>query len=202
MYIESNRLIIRDFNKNDIDSLYKIKMDPQVLKYAPDFLDVNISKEDTINYINNFNEIENKADIVTWRCYAIELKETNTVVGCLCFCKEDMLFEFELGWMMLGEYTKKGYSSEAAIAFSEYFCKKYNIDYLIAVMDVDNLASLRSAEKAGFKLFEKRTVYDYSYNRYGDDYFYLRRYYSKTNIKDKYYGDSLYEGRSVKKYND
>ncbi len=198
MYIETKRLIVRDFNENDVNALYRIKTDEQVLKFAPDFLEVELDTADTINHINHFNQLENDGDIDTWRCYAIEHKQTREVMGCLCFCKEDMLFEYELGWMMIGDYTKNGYASEAAEAFAEWFCWKYGIDYLIAVMDVDNTASFRSAEKAGFKLFEKRTVYDYSYNRYGDDYYYLRRYSSKCTLADKFYGDSPYEGRSVK----
>lgn len=198
MYIDTKRLIIRDFNENDVNALYRIKTDDQVLKFAPDFLEVKLDPADTINHINHFNQLENDANIDAWRCYAIEHKQTHEVMGCLCFCKSDMLFEYELGWMMIGAYTKNGYASEAAEAFAEWFCGKYNVDYLIAVMDVDNPASFRSAEKAGFKLFEKRTVYDYSYNRYGDDYYYLRRYYSKCTLADKFYGDSPYEGRSVK----
>lgn len=174
MYIETKRLIIRDFKENDVNVLYRIKTDEQVLKFAPDFLEVDLDPADTINHINHFNQLENDGDIDTWRCYAIEHKQTREVMGCLCFCKEDMLFEYELGWMMIGDYTMNGYASEAAEAFAEWFCEKHGVDYLIAVMDVDNAASFRSAEKAGFKLFEKRTVYDYSYNRYGDDYYYLR----------------------------
>lgn len=198
MYIETKRLIIRDFNENDVNALYRIKTDDQVLKYAPDFLELDLDPTDTIKHINHFKQLENNGDIDTWRCYAIENMQIHEVMGCLCFCKEDMLFEYELGWMMIGEFTKNGYASEAAEAYAEWFCKKYCVDYLIAVMDVDNPASFRSAEKAGFKLFEKRTVYDYSYNRYGDDYYYLRRYYSKCNIVDRFYGDSPYYGRSVK----
>lgn len=200
MYIETARLIIRDFRENDADALYRIKTDPQVLKFAPDFLEVELQPDDVAEYIRIFNRIDTDGDLNTWRCYAIEHKQTHKVMGCLCFCKEDLLFEYELGWMMIGEYTKNGYASEAASAFAEYFCKKHGVDYLIAVMDVDNPASFRSAEKAGFKLFEKRTVYDYSYNRYGDDYYYLRRYYSGCTLADQFYGDSPYEGRSVKEY--
>lgn len=42
----------------------------------------------------------------------------------------------------------------------------------------------------GMFRFEKRTVYDYHYNRYADDYFYFRRYWSGCTLKDRYYGDS------------
>ena len=108
-----------------------------------------------------------------------------------------LLHEYDLGWMMISSYTGKGYASEAAEAFAEYFCRTHNVDYLTAVMDVDNPASRRTAEKSGFRLFEKRTVYDYHYNRYCDDYYYFRRYWSGCTLKDRYYGDSPYSGRST-----
>ena len=94
MYIETKRLIVRDFNENDVNALYRIKNDEQVLKFAPDFLEVKLDPADTINHINHFNQLENDGDIDTWRCYAIEHKQTHEVMGCLCFCKEDMLFEY------------------------------------------------------------------------------------------------------------
>ena len=115
----------------------------------------------------------------------------------LSFCKQKMLHEYDLGWMMISAYTGKGYASEAAEAFAEDFCRAHGVDYLTVVMDTDNPASRRTAEKSGFRLFEKRTVYDYHYNRYCDDYYYFRRYWSGCTLKDRYYGDSPYYGRST-----
>ena len=48
---------------------------------------------------------------------------------------------------MLKKHTRKGYASEAAQAYAEYFCAAYGVDYLIVVMDVDNPVSYRTAEK-------------------------------------------------------
>ena len=195
--IETNRLIIRTFRDDDADALYRIKTDPQVKEFCPDFLDVDAKREDMSSYIREFHRIEDTCDNDTWRCYAIENKETGVVMGVLTFSKQQMLHEYELGWMMIGEYTGKGYASEAAEAFAEDFCRTHKVDYLIVVMDVDNPASRRTAEKSGFRLFEKRTIYDYHYSRYCDDYFYFRRYWSGCTLKDRYYGDSPYYGRST-----
>ena len=197
MRIESARLIVRPFREEDADALYRIKTDPQVMEFCPDFLDVDAKRADMHSYIHSFQSLEDVGDTDTWRCYAIENKENGVVVGALTFSKQKMLHEYELGWMMIGEYTRKNYASEAAEAFAEVFCRTHGIDYLIAVMDVDNPASRRTAEKSGFRLFEKRTVYDYHNNRYCDDYFYFRRYWSGSVLKDRYYGDSPYYGRSA-----
>ncbi|MBP3704213.1 MAG: GNAT family N-acetyltransferase [Clostridia bacterium] len=197
MFIETERLIVRTCRAEDAAALYRIKMDPQVVEYCPDFLERNTGEEDIRGFIENFIRMEAQGDIDSWRCYAIENRETGAVMGCVTFSKNAMLHEYELGWMMLSQYTKKGYASEAAQAFAEYFCAAYGVDYLIVVMDVDNPASYHAAEKCGFKLFEKRMVYDYHYNRYGDDYYYFRRYAAGCTLREKYYGDVPYTGRGA-----
>ncbi len=197
MIIETGRLIVRTFREEDTDALYSIKTDPRVKEFCPDFLDVNTERADILDYIRTFQKTEERGDTDTWRCYAIESRETGKVMGALSFCKQKMLHEYDLGWMMISAYTGKGYASEAAEAFAEDFCRAHGVDYLTVVMDTDNPASRRTAEKSGFRLFEKRTVYDYHYNRYCDDYYYFRRYWSGCTLKDRYYGDSPYYGRST-----
>jgi ribosomal-protein-alanine N-acetyltransferase len=195
MYIETERLIIRTFEERDAEALYRVKTDPQVREYIPDFLDVEVEPSQIVEYIRKFRRMEEENDFDTWRCYALERKEDGNFVGCLSFGKSEMLFEYELGWMMIGEYTGNSYAAEAAEVFAEDFCKNHGAEYLIVIMDVDNPASYRTAEKSGFKLFEKRTVYDYHYNRYCDDYYYFRRYFSGCQLRQKYYGDIPYTGR-------
>ena len=195
MNIETNNLIIRYFTEQDIDALYNIKYDKWVMEFIPTYLERNVTKEKIKEYITLFNLYEDTQNYKSKRKYAIENKKTNEVMGSISFGMNDLLHEYELGWQMIEQYCKKGYASEAAVAFSEYFCENNNVDYLIAVMDVDNPASYRTALKSGFKLFEKRTVYDYTYNRYCDDYYYFRRYYSKTSLTNQFYGDTVYDGR-------
>ena len=195
MHIETARLVVRSFSPADADALYRIKTDPKMLEYIPDFLRRGAVPGDMKDYIAQFNRIEEEGDTDTWRCYAIEEKASGSVVGCLSFGKSALLFEYELGWEMNGMYSGNGYAAEAAGAFAEFFCAAHSTPYLIAIMDVDNPASFRTAEKAGFKLFEKRTVYDGHCGKYFDDYYYFRRYHSGCTLKEKFYGDVPYDGR-------
>ncbi len=197
MQIETNRLLIRSFKEEDADALYMIKVAPRVMEFCPDFLDIGVRRGDIQTYIQKFQEIEIAGDIEKWRCYAIEHKDSRNVVGVITFCKHDLLHEYNMGWMMNEEYTGKGYASEAAEAFAEDFCRIHRVPYITAIMDIDNPASYRVAEKSGFQLFEKRTVYDHYYERYTDDYFYFRRYWTGCNIKNRYHGDIPYNGRST-----
>ena len=166
MFIETGRLVVRTFREEDVLALYQIAYDPDVLEYCPDLLKRDVTEAEVLEFIQDFIRMDDENDIDTWRAYAIENRETGEVMGCVTFSKNSMLNEYEIGWMMLKRYTKKGYASEAAQAYAEYFCAAYGVEYLIVVMDVDNPASYKAAEKCGFKLFEKRTVYDYHYNRY------------------------------------
>lgn len=195
MRIETKRLILRDFAEMDADALFELKYDPQVVEYIPDFLERDVTREQIPAYIEKFRALEAAGETESWRIYAIELKQTGEVVGSLSFGENSLLHEYGLGWQMLSRHTKNGYASEAVEAFAEHFCARNGVDYLIAVMDTDNPASYRTAEKSGFRLFEKRTVFDWSYNRYGDDYYYLRRYVSSSALSEKFYGDVPYEGR-------
>ncbi|MBP3292453.1 MAG: GNAT family N-acetyltransferase, partial [Clostridia bacterium] len=111
MYIETDRLIVRTFRETDTDALYRIKTDPQVMYYCPDLLDVEVQPTDIVNYIREFRNMEENGDRDTWRCYAIEHRQTGEVIGCLTFGKSEMLHEYELGWMMLGEHTGNGYAA-------------------------------------------------------------------------------------------
>jgi len=101
--IETKRLIVRVLREDDADALYRIKTDPQVMEFCPDFLDVDAKREDMPGYIREFQRIEDTGDNDTWRCYAIENKETGVVMGVLTFSKQQMLHEYELGWMMIEE---------------------------------------------------------------------------------------------------
>ena len=41
MMIETARLIVRTFREEETEALYRIKTDPQVMEFCPDFLDVD-----------------------------------------------------------------------------------------------------------------------------------------------------------------
>ncbi|MFT3952553.1 MAG: GNAT family N-acetyltransferase [Oscillospiraceae bacterium] len=195
MLIETNRLLVRSLCESDADALWAVKTDPMVMKFCQNYLEYGLRREQTLDYVRNFIRYEAQGDWDTWRCYAVADKETGEVMGTLSFGKQPMLHEYALGWELMERFTKKGYASEAAEAFAEWFCRENNVDYLIVVMDVDNPASYRSAQKCGFRLFERRTIYNHRYQDYCD-YYYFRRYYSGSAITNRFYGDEPYEGRS------
>jgi len=200
MYIETERLIIRDLTEKDAEALLEIKYDEQVMKYNPTFIERDVTEID-INSIKN-------------RYFAICLKESGVVIGTITVDYLDYLYEHQMGWNMNGKYTGKGYASEAGAAVSDYLLETLSLDYMSVVMDVDNPASFRTAQKSGFKLFEKRVPYDYFYRTCGDEdheavgkhfavnqagvggnYYYFRKFNKNSKTKCRFYGDTAYNGR-------
>lgn len=197
MYLETERLIIRDFDIDDAESLYKIKYDIMVIEYIPSFIKRNANMEDINSEILYFKSVEGTGNYEKEVLYAVILKNGNHLIGAIAVSYHSVLYEPELGWMMQGEYCKKGYASEAATAVTDYLFQTYHYDFISVVMDVDNPASFRTAEKSGFKLFEKRTVYDHKYGRFCDDYYYFRKFNPDSKITNRFYGDTEYDGRHL-----
>lgn len=213
MYIKTERIIIRDLEEGDAAGLLKIKNDPGVLKYIPDFIDNGAGEAKIASVIACCKALCDSGDFSTERYFAIELDGTG-MIGVVTVSVLGYLRETQMGWMVLSDYTGFGYASEAASAASDYILKTYGLPYLVVVMDVDNPASFRTAQKSGFKLFEKRVPYDYFYSKcdvknfaavadhfacnqaeIGSCYYYFRKYNPDMDIKEKFYGDTVYAGR-------
>ena len=214
MFVETERLIIRDFTEQDAAALLDIKYDEQVLKCDPTFIKRDATVSDIKEAIACWQGIAGKDVFTKGICYAICLKDSGVVMGAVTVSFLEYLYEPEIGWMMNSKYTGKGYASEAGASASDYLLEVLSLDYISVVMDVDNPASFRTAQKSGFRLFEKRVPYDYFYSEcnvedfqavseyfagkqsgIGSCYYYFRKFNKNSVITSRFYGDTKYDGR-------
>lgn len=214
MRIETQRLYIRDFEEKDAEALYSLKYDEQVLKYNPTFIRRDAKLEDVEESIRYFQSVKDRGDFSRETYFAIVQKDSDAVIGAVTVSVLEYLYETQIGWMMRSEYCGQGYASEAGAAASDYLLKTFGMDYLTVVMDVDNPASFRTAQKSGFRLFEKRVPYDYYYSQCnvenfeevdahfarnqaqtGSCYYYFRKFEKNSRTAAKFYGDVAYDGR-------
>lgn len=220
MYVETERLILRDLTEQDAEAIIEIKYDKQVMKYHPTF----IEREATIDFvkivITFFQSVKDKGLIIDdqhperGHLYAICLKDTAEVIGVITVHPLEYLYEVQMGWFLKSQFTGMGYASEAGKAASDYLLDALSLDYISVCMDVDNPASFRTAQKSGFRLFEKRVPYDYHYSdcnvedydevgkhfakkqsETGSCYYYFRKFNKHSKITAQFYGDTKYEGR-------
>ena len=103
MYIETERMILRDFTMNDLQDFHEIFNDPEVMKYAEPPYDLKKSKR----FLKDFCiKRDPKGG------FAATLKETGKVIGYVLFCPVDEPEIYEIGWIFNKNYWRKGYAYE------------------------------------------------------------------------------------------
>ena len=139
MHLETERLIIRDFKLSDIDDLYEIFSDDEVMEYIEPVYDRN----KTLNFLKEFC-IEHKG------AFACVNKENEKVIGYIIFNEyEDKVYE--LGWIFNKEYWGKGYAYESCDAVIKYAFSEMKIHKIFSET-VDNIKSVNLMKKLGMQL--------------------------------------------------
>ncbi|MEX0900978.1 MAG: GNAT family N-acetyltransferase [Gammaproteobacteria bacterium] len=85
------------------------------------------------------------------------LRGGTEIVGVAGIQPLDLPGEFELGWWVWKAYWGLGYALEAARALAAFATNEMGLARVFAVIDPDNAASIRVAEKIGMR-FERRTT--------------------------------------------
>jgi RimJ/RimL family protein N-acetyltransferase len=76
-------------------------------------------------------------------------KDTQRLAGRVGFHEPDGWPSFELGWTIGREFQGKGYATEAARRCLEYAFDDMGRDHVISLIDPENTASIRVAERLG-----------------------------------------------------
>ncbi|WP_315067329.1 GNAT family N-acetyltransferase [uncultured Clostridium sp.] len=177
MLIETERLVIRDFQPKDEKNLMKIIWQENVMRFMRDWSENSTVEGRLSGYIEWLQAKKESEDIYENKRYAIILKETAELIGMAGMGLEDTLNEVEMAYFIDEDYAGNGYAAEAVNALYEWCISVSNIPYMILTIDCENTASCKVAEKAQFKLFEKRTPIGHKQlNMESDSYFYYRRY--------------------------
>jgi ribosomal-protein-alanine N-acetyltransferase len=155
MKITTERLILRPFQSNDIEAVHHLLSDPDVMHFS---LNGPYTKEKSADFINQCIQ---KAEKNQPSLLAIIDKKTNLLIGSCGFYPQKILGkqELELGYRLLKDYWGKGFATEAAIAVKTYASDKMGLKRLISLIEKENIASVRVAEKNGF-ILEKEMLYD------------------------------------------
>ena len=150
MVIETNRLILREYNLDDFKDLYSLLSDPITMSHYPKPYDEN----GTRRWINWCMESYKKVGFGLW---AIILKDSNTFIGdCgLSIQNIDGQLLPEIGYHIKKEYWRNGYAKEAALAVKEWAFNNTNYDTLYSYMTKDNIASYKTAESIGMKFVKE-----------------------------------------------
>lgn len=159
MRIETSRLVIRSFVKDDIPSYHQIVSDPRVTRLLRSSSPHSL--EEAAQYIEATMKEEAPTGIGR---YAVEDKHSGKLIGFCGFAQFEEDIDF--GWRYGYEHWGKGYGTEAALAVLDFGLNKLGLTSIVAGTAVENVASLRIIEKLGFKTrvyleFQGRRVVKY-----------------------------------------
>lgn len=150
MRIETERLIIAEFDMSMAQSVHLNSLDDDNRRFIPDevFETVEDAAE-TIEFLMNCYKTGDGPLV-----YPILLKNGANIGYVQAVPFENATWE--IGYHIGADYTKKGYATEAVKAFLPVIMKQLNIDEMTGVCLADNHASVKVMERSGFvKTFEE-----------------------------------------------
>ena len=178
IYIETERLILREFTVNDVQELHSICSQPYILKWMPDWKRTVAERKEWISWVQNnyLKATKNVARIML----AVTLKSSKQLIGMIGIGnKEEVNNEIEIAYFISEKYSSNGYISEASKAMIEWAFNNLKLDYLIAIVEPDNIPSQRVVEKCGFTKLDTKMILNSGDTE--EKPFYYYRKYNKTH---------------------
>ncbi len=145
--LETQRLLLREFEMSDANNLYLLNSDPEVLQYTGDrpFSDITEAKM----FIQNYNHYEQYG----FGRWAVVLRRDNLFIGWCGIKYTPKLDEYDIGFRFFKKYWGNGYATEAAQACLDYAYESLNLEEIVCRAVKKNTASLKVLEKIGLQYF-------------------------------------------------
>lgn len=144
--LETERLILRHLTHADLADLHAIYSNPDVVRYIPD---APTTVEETKREIEWFQNGHPKhPELGLW---ATIHKETGKFTGRCGLLPWTLVgqAEVEVAYLIDKNFWGQGLATEAAQAIVTYAAEKLRLSRLICLIDHENQASIRVAEKIG-----------------------------------------------------
>ncbi len=144
----TSRLLLREFTPDDVDALAPILADPEVMRFS---LSGPETREQTAAFITWCQEQYARSGFGLWAVIHIE---DGQLIGYCGLSEWDIegAHEVEVGYRLDPEYWGRGLATEAAEAALEYARNRLGLSRVIAIIEAENVASIRVAEKIGMRL--------------------------------------------------
>jgi len=151
--LETDRLILRQFQESDLDSFAAMSSDPDVMRYIGQ--GVPIARHDA------WRQMATMLGHWTLRGYgfwAVEEKATGEMIGRCGIWNPEGWPGIEVGWIFRKPSWKQGFATEAGGAAMDWAFETLGIDSICSVIRVGNEGSVRVATRLGETLTETRDV--------------------------------------------
>jgi len=148
--LETERLRLREFSLSDAEFILKLVNTPSWIQFigdrnihTPGVAEEYIQESLQKSYAKN-----------GFGLWLMELKETEESIGMCGLVNRKTLAHVDIGFALLPEYVRNGYTYEAATATLKYAKEQLQLDKIVAITDQKNVASIGLLNKIGLH-FEK-----------------------------------------------
>ncbi len=140
------RLKLRQMKIEDAHEIFILRSDERILK----FLDIPKATtiDDARKYIEKINEGITRNEWIMW---GISLQNSDTLIGTICYwniSKEH--FTADIGFVLHPDFQGKGIMLEVLATVLDYGFNTIRFNFIDAVIDPDNVRSIKLLEKNGF----------------------------------------------------
>lgn len=139
IYLETERLILRNYSTDDFDDIYAYFSNEEVSKYE-DFYPM--SEEEVKELIDKWKDKDSRM--------VVELKNHGIVIGSIgYFIDDDGDYSIDFDFNPI--YGKQGYAAEAGKMLLDYLFNTLDVKKIFGDCDIRNNNSWRLLERLGFK---------------------------------------------------
>jgi ribosomal-protein-alanine N-acetyltransferase len=164
--VETERLILRHFHIFDVEAMNRVFGDAEVMRFGPGVQTTLWVQDWLRGCLENYYQ---KWGFGKWA--VVEKSKRETIGYCGLSYLPDLLGqpEIDIGYRLVRSVWGRGYATEAVLAVRDYSFNVPCLPRLIAMIDPQNVASIRVAEKAGMRyetevMFEGYTHPDHVYS--------------------------------------
>jgi ribosomal-protein-alanine N-acetyltransferase len=144
--IETDRLIIREFNEDDFKSIHTYASKPEVTMYLPFGPNREMDTQIFLKKVIDYQTLNPRYDYE----FAVVLKQSNILIGgCGIHVTNVNNKEGSIGYCYDKQYWGNGYASESAHAIINFGFEKLNLHRIFATCHTDNIGSAKVIEKVG-----------------------------------------------------
>lgn len=145
--IETERLVMRPFNKNDLDIIISLYSNKEIMKYMPGDVMGARKAQTHLNKITGDWEEKPQVNFEM----AVIIKDNQEKIG-----RSRIHLDYEtdtamIGWLLLKKEWGKGYASEMTRALIDYSFDVLNVHRVCALCHPENIASWKALEKCGMR---------------------------------------------------
>lgn len=145
--IVTKRLILRGYEEDDLDAFTDMYGNPDVMRYIGSGQTSNRSESWRLMAV-----MLGHWHLRGYGSWAVEERTSGAMIGRVGCWHPEGWPGFEIGWMIRREFWGKGFATEASSVAMEFAFEELEQPHVISIIQPENAASRRVAEKLGEKL--------------------------------------------------